>query len=396
MLGKKTNRSLKDVGALSLVSLALLCLVAGPQSASASPSTSTSTPNYTLPSDHKKPVNPYAVTSAERFPSLERKLRGTSGFVGGDSAYSIVLSPNKSLWLFGDSFIGKIAADGKRKDCKMVRNTVALDDPTKPAARPTFYVQEPAFFKCGKNFYWPGDGLMYKGKLYVFMHETESAPKQRPPFQFNPLHDHLMIVQNPMDSPPTWKIKEYNFLNPSSNRQLGIATVLDGDYIYIYLSNTAIRVGLWKNPTGVARLKKSDLEAGKIENLEWLADGGWQPKPAFLDTMWEDGTSEMTVTKVSGLPGFFAFYLPFGNNAIMMRHADRPDGPWSKPVVAYTLPKASKDIFFYSAKAHPQYSKGKGEVALTYCDNSSVFSRVLNDAKLYFPTALKVKITAVQ
>ncbi|MBS1996082.1 MAG: DUF4185 domain-containing protein [Cyanobacteria bacterium SZAS LIN-2] len=346
-----------------------------------------------IPSDRRRPENPFTVTGSAPFPVLQNKLRGREGFVGGDGAYSIVLSPHKTLWLFGDSFIGKLTAEGKRKDCKMVRNTIAVDDPSRASSSPVFYNQSPAFFRLNDgNFYWPGDGAMLNGKLYLTMHETEVAPKQQPPFQFNPLTDNLIIVQNPLAEPSTWKIRTFKFNNRSSNRQIGTACLLDGYYFYMYVANSAVRMGIFRNPTSLCRLKKSDLEAGRLDRLQWLAEGKWQDQAAFLDTLFDDGTSEMTVTKVQGLPGFFAFYLPFGNKALMMRHADHPEGPWSKPVVAHKLPQVPRDIFFYSAKAHPQYTTGKGEIGLTYCSNSSVFSRVINDSKLYFPEAVKIKI----
>jgi hypothetical protein len=351
--------------------------------------------SHILARDKKRPANPFTLVSSEPFPALANKLKGTEGFVGGDSAYSIKLAPNKSLWLFGDSFIGKIIG-GKRSDCKMVRNAIALDDQSKSGNRPTFYDPLPAFFKAPpKNFFWPGDGVMLEGKLYLFLHETETSKDRRPPFQFNPYTDHLIIVQDPLSDPTKWRVRDCRIGNPSSQRLIGIACLLEGDYLYIYCADSAIGFGMNKNPTALARIKKADLQTGKTDKIEWLAEG-WHNEANFLDTLWEDGASEMTVTKLPGLPGYFAFYLPFGNNAVLMRHADEPEGPWSKSIAVYKLPRTapnfSTDIFFYSAKAHPQYSSAKGEVVLTYCSNSNIFSRVLGDARLYFPEAVKIKI----
>lgn len=362
--------------------------------------------------EQNRPDNPCKLVSAVKFQTLTNKLKCTDGFVGGDAAYSIKLTPNKSLWIFGDSFIGKII-DRKRFDCTMVRNAIAIDDrsktksttdgrtDSKTGTKPSFYAPLPAFFKAPSgNFYWPGDGVMLSGKLYLFMHETENAPKKQPPFQFNPLTDHLLIVQNPLAEPTQWEVKDFRIGNRSSKRLIGIACVLDGDYLYVYCANSAIGFGPNKQPTALARIKSSDLQAGQIDKLEWLGDG-WQKEGNFLDTLWEDGATEMTVTRLPGLSGYFAFYLvPFGTNEVLMRHADHPEGPWSKSIVVYKLPeipsskspKTAHDIFFYSAKAHPEYCSAPGEVALTYCSNSSVFSRVLNDARLYFPEAAKIKL----
>jgi hypothetical protein len=345
-------------------------------------------------------ANPFKVIrSQEQFP-IAGGFRTDRHFAGADAAYSIELSPTKSLWLFGDTFVetsGQASAD--RKKCLMVRNSIALDNPQKSNSQPRFYLKRPAFFTPSSgNFYWPGDGILRGEKLYLFMHETENAPKKPPPYQFNPLTDHLLVVQNPQAEPQTWRVNDIRLGNRASQIQIGIACVQDGEYLYIYCANSACGFGLNKNPTALARIRLTDLEScavakaqSPIEKMQWYSNG-WQEKREFLSTLFEDGASEMTVTRVTGLKGFFAFYLPFGNKALMMRHADRPEGPWSLPEVACALPAASRDMIYYSAKAHPEYKLASGEVLLTYCSNSSLLSKLMSDKNLYFPQAVRVKL----
>ena len=48
----------------------------------------------------------------------------TQGWLGADDAYSIPLGPDRSLWLFGDTFVGTPATK-LRSDAKtMVRNSI--------------------------------------------------------------------------------------------------------------------------------------------------------------------------------------------------------------------------------------------------------------------------------
>jgi hypothetical protein len=411
---------------LSLHTLALsLCLAV---TSMAAPLDASAGSEYSSVNDKKRPANPYKLVSTEPFLVLAKKLKGQDGFVGGDSAYSIKLAPNKSLWLFDDSFIGKIV-DGKRKNCKIVRNAIALDDQSKAGGKPTFYYHSDAFFRGRtKNIYWPGDGVMLNDRrLYLFAHEVESL-ERRPALHFNPYTDHLLVVQNPLADPNQWQCKDYRLGNRSSKRYIGIACLLDGDYLYIYCSNSAMAMGINQNPTSIARIKKTDLLALGVNEtianttksdqlqldkrkMEWFAEG-WHEDGAFLDILWEDGASEMTVTKLPGFPGFFVFYLHSGNKAILMRHADHPEGPWSKSISVYELPKTtteicknparniagniSKDVVFYDAKAHTEYDQQKGAVVLTYCSSSKIFSRVLDDTRLYFPEAIKIKIAPAE
>lgn len=382
-LSKQQNKNIVSAS----VSVALTVFLNCGQTANSAPDSS----SETLPSDRRRPANPFGSANCESFPALTKKLRGNEGFIGGDAAYSIKLSPEKSLWLFGDSLIGKIV-HGNRQNFQLVRNTIAIDDPNKPGGSPVFYNRFPAFFKTTTgNFYWPGDGVMLGDKLYLFLHETENKRDKRPPYQFNPFTDHLIVVQNPLSDPTRWQFKDTPLANRSTQILVGTACLLDGDYLYVYCANRAIGFGIHKNPTALARIKKEDLIAGKTDKMQWLA-AGWQSSARLLDTLWEDGDAGMTVTKVPGFPGYFAFYLPFGNKALAMRHADHPEGPWSKPIAVCNLPASPHDISFYSAKAHLQYARAKGEVALTYCTNSSLSSRVVSDATLDFPEAVRIKI----
>ncbi len=354
----------------------------------------------------KLPANPYIATSTQAFPALAERLKHSQGFAGGDSAYSIKLSPNKALWLFGDSFYRKTAGQ-KRMDCEIVRNAIALDDPSKTNSVMTFYLHSQAFFRAPQNIFWPGDGVMLDGRLYLFCHEIETSKARLPTSTFNPYTDYLLVVQNPLADPGQWRWHRYRLGNRSSQKMIGIACLLEGDYVYVYCSNLAIGRALYKVPTSLARIKTADLLAlpvvasqsnqdqpGQIK-FEWFAQG-WQKEAAFVDLLWDDGAEEMSVTKLRGLPGFFAFYLPPRDQAILMRHAVQPQGPWSAPVKVYQFSqpagKLSSDIYFYSAKAHPEYDTTKGEVVLTYCSSSKVLGRVLNDQKLYFPEAVKIKI----
>src|ERR1051326_1348583 len=53
------------------------------------------------------------------------------GWLGGDAAYSVAVSPTKSVWLFGDSFVNPSAGEQRneakdRRGAKMVRNSVGV------------------------------------------------------------------------------------------------------------------------------------------------------------------------------------------------------------------------------------------------------------------------------
>src|SRR4051812_44097457 len=49
------------------------------------------------------------------------------GWIGADGDYSVPLGPNRTLWLFSDTWVGKIQ-NGKRADATIVNNSAAIQE----------------------------------------------------------------------------------------------------------------------------------------------------------------------------------------------------------------------------------------------------------------------------
>lgn len=360
------------------------------------------------------PANPFKVTSATTYPALTKSfINDTTSkidWVGGDAAYSIPLSSKRTLWVFGDSFFGQIK-NNKRANCTMVHNAVAIEDTSQNKGGPgkfTYFSgkkqanpkpENSGFFHCldKGDYYWPADGFLSNGKLNIFMHVVRTDYKLPVPYQFELRTDHLVTVDNPQDSPDKWRY-QIKALNTSAKRTLyGVACRADNKHIYFFCSNGAVALDLFKHPAVVARLPIAKAQPFSLNKLEWWSQK-WEPTYELPETLFDDGASEMTVTKVPGLTGYFAFYIPPDKKAIVMRHAAEMQGPWSERTVVYEFPAGSPDLLYYSAKAHPQYltdaAKNKGEIILTYCTNSSNFAKLTSNAKLYIPQALKISIAS--
>jgi hypothetical protein len=62
-----------------------------------------------------------AAPNEAQAPSCDPVFPYKEGWLGGDAAFSILLPDGRSLWLFGDSFVGS-ANQTNRPGSKMVRN----------------------------------------------------------------------------------------------------------------------------------------------------------------------------------------------------------------------------------------------------------------------------------
>src|ERR1700727_199679 len=77
-----------------------------------------------LPPAPSAEIAPLTVQSTETLPELNAAFAGTEGWTGADGAYSIKLDSSRTLWTFGDTWIGRIKG-GKRVHSKMINNSVA-------------------------------------------------------------------------------------------------------------------------------------------------------------------------------------------------------------------------------------------------------------------------------
>ena len=105
-------------------------------------------------------ANPsFAVSNAE---DCNRLFTREDGWTGADIATSLPLSDGRVLWLFGDTWFGKVR-HGRHTDSTMVHSTVAIQLGLDPAsARLEFFYRE----KGGKPdaFIQPADGT---GELWL-------------------------------------------------------------------------------------------------------------------------------------------------------------------------------------------------------------------------------------
>jgi hypothetical protein len=146
------------------------------------------------------------------------------------------------------------------------------------------------------------------------------------------------------------------------------------------------------------KLNKSDARDLYKTAEVWGSNGRWiksstgQPKIVM-----QDGAPEFSVTRVKGFEGYFAVYFPSGfGTKIMLRHAPRPEGPWSELQCIYDCPVDAERFFVYSAKSHPELCTNNGELCVTYCENiKSSDLTSLAPEKFYFPHAIRLRIETV-
>ena len=100
----------------------------------------------------------------------------TQGWLGADDAYSVPLGADKSLWLFGDTFVGSKTTEHRSQTKVMARNSIGITvcAPDKNCTMRYFWRNPDApkprsFFDTGTDdlWYWPLDGFVQGKTVYV-------------------------------------------------------------------------------------------------------------------------------------------------------------------------------------------------------------------------------------
>ncbi len=156
---------------------------------------------------------------AEPLPKMNARFERTEGWIGADAAYSVVLSAQRRLWLFDDTWVGSVR-DGKRADATMVNNSVALQDGNGDAEKLRFVIRSTPDKKVaalfspadGPGWFWPQAGAYADKKLYLWLSQIEKTADPGV-FGFRQIGQTLAIVENPNDDPTTWRWRSTSCLS---------------------------------------------------------------------------------------------------------------------------------------------------------------------------------------
>jgi hypothetical protein len=346
------------------------------------------------------PVIPARI-KAEPDSEWNAKFAGKKGWIGGDEAYTAVLTGRRVLWLFGDTFLGMVK-DGKRTGAVMVNNTVGVQNGQDKEATLRFVAGKDRDGKPravftpadGKGWFWPQAAIRVSDRLFVFLSQIDKG-KEPGVFGFRHIGQWLAVIENPDDEPLQWRVKQHPVpfvrIGPGRVQSWGSAVLADGDYLYVYgYQERGKEIGGRK--LIVARVpadKLADFAAWRFRTPD-----GWSEKPEDATSLAAGLATEFSVSRMPDGKGYVLVYTENGlSDRIVGRFANTAAGPWSAPVLLYKCPEMAQDkgVFCYAAKAHPWAAKGE-ELLISYCVNAWEFARLFRDEKVYRPKFVRVKL----
>ncbi len=347
-------------------------------------------------------------------PEMNAWFRWSRGWIGGDGVFTIPLDGGRILWLFSDSFVGRVA-EGQRRRVTMVHNAVAIQKHA--AARPDIFLGKAAdggpasFFDPPdrRGYFWLFHGATNHQGLWLFLIQVETTDATSA-FGFRTIGTWLAHVANPHEPPPAWRVSMRKIpwgIYPSDDGGRSSGEPADGDARRtLHFGSWVTRVGdelyvygvderLGKRGMIVAKVPVSRI--GRFDRWRFLGPDGWVKDFRACRTLADDITTEYSVTPMKNVPGKgeprYLLIQSAGNLSpdILAREGPSPVGPWSEPRVIFTCPEPARrqEVFTYAAKAHPELSDEAGTV-ISYVANSVQFKDLVDHAWIYWPRFIRL------
>lgn len=311
---------------------------------------------------------------------------GKNIFTGGDGAISIVVDNHKSLWLWGDSFMGEVVNNQRGDSVTNPLITgnlfVELDD-EKPTTICGGTPQNPQPVIPSDSIdgflaaYWPHHGFVENNILHVFMVRIIFDPSvwfvvDKPAYFRMSLPDYTLIDSQELASFPVNKIW-YGF---------GFFELEGYYYTYGWTESREMHAA------------RAQLTDDRLQGWEYFDGTNWNSDPATSHKL--PGLDMRISTQFSVFPYKNKYILisQDGNslsNNIYSFIADTPTGPWYNKKLLYTAPEPAADsrVYTYNAMAHPQYDQGN-RLLIGYSVNAFIPKDVWEDASIYKPRFIRV------
>jgi hypothetical protein len=308
-------------------------------------------------------------------------------WTGADGTYSVKLPGGRDLWVFSDTFLGRVNADGTRPPTvedggttRFVNNSFAVQDGDRlrtihdgTEADPKAVMPPPD----DHHWYWAGDAVLAGGVVEVTYQEYERYGPglwdwrwyRNVVARFAPGHLNSPISVTPLPS--------------AAGVSWASGIHREGAYTYVYGVED---LGTPKY-MHVARVRGKSL-TGTWEY--YTAAGTWSRNEADSARVMDGIANEYSVTRAGS-----AFVLithdttqPLGPQ-IVAYYSCTPYGPFTAKTLVYTTPETgvtgtygNPNVYTYNAHAHPEIGSG-GRLVISYNVNSFDNTDAYRDVSIY-------------
>lgn len=313
------------------------------------------------------------------------------GWYGGDGAYSIKLDNERTLWVFGDTFVGCPGCRRDRIDMDVVLGTtVGISScSVNNEFNIKYYLKHSGgqyTSSFGKDeWLWPQDPFIANGVLYIPLIAIVPGDKKDEVFNFKVAgHKFVRVRDFSAADPRKWNY-DYVDLTPALSPEIAAfasTSVVHDHYVYFYpfYVHAKDNLNIFGNILARIAIDRVDHPVGAIEY--YTKEGTWENRlnPEKVKIVLDASVSELSVRYHEADKKWIAVYLSTQNKGdrLLYQTSDRLEGPWSEarplgvpvPEVDPQSALHDKGNFCYAGKEHIEFSRDKNLV-VTYVCNSS-------------------------
>ena len=148
----------------------------------------------------------------------------------------------------------------------------------------------------------------------------------------------------------------------------GSAALICGGHLYVWSCESDATLG---KPCHVARVAPSEV----LDRAAWRYwnGGAWSSSMGSAVSVF-DGNDILSISELPLTGGLLALYSDPMTHDVMLRTADRPEGPWSGERFVFSAERALSDEgWVYDALAHAEYAREDGAVQLVSYSRTTGF-----------------------
>lgn len=333
-----------------------------------------------------------AVTKGQCLPVFPDK----DGWYGGDGAYSIKLDSERTLWIFGDTFV---SGEQGRKDRMgmdvVLGTTLAISTcSVNNEFKIQYYLKKnnkefiPSF---GTNeWLWPQDPFIVNNVLYLPLISIAPGDKEGELFNFKITgHKFARIKDFSAADPHQWEF-DYIDLTPEIPPEVSAfatTSVVHHQHVYFYPFYAYFKddVNIMGNILARIPVDRINNPVGAVEYF--TREGKWESNltPAKVKVMLDASVSELSVRYHALTRKWVAVYLSTQNKGdqLLYQSADALEGPWSKPKpLGRKVPEVDPgstlydtNNFCYAGKEHIQFSRNTNLLVTYVCNSAEDFEK---------------------
>jgi hypothetical protein len=308
------------------------------------------------------------------------------GWIAADATYSILLPDGRTLWLFGDTFIGEVDQNNAIiPGSKFIRNSGVIQEGDQLETLFGGTRSNPSDFiptsHPDSTWYWPEHGVVENDTLRIFVAKFRKDPDGPPGFKFAHAGNDIANFTYPglefINSVPVHGHEHNGVI-------YGDRVLVDTAYVYIY-GRRNDDPGINIPYPHVARAHKDS-----VMNQRWkfYSGGEWSSDPQ--ETMRINSFQVSQQYSVTSHKGKYILLTQdiWLSPKIWTFTSSSPVGPWTNKKRVYKTPESDQGMFTYNAYAHPQFDRD-GELLISYNTNGDFWS-IFSNVELYRPRFIRV------